>query len=131
MHKFNDFIATHALREIRRGGARYTWTNRQLNPVRSVLDRVLMSTEWEMIFPLCSLMAETIIGSDHAALILRSGEDLMRRSPPFFFERAWLERPEFGDLVWDKWRQLEALVGPSVDPISAWNKISAGLRQFL
>ena len=76
-------------------------------------------------------MAETIIGSDHAALVLSSGEELKKRNPRFFFEKAWLERPEFVDLVTHRWRQLEDLEGASVDPITAWNKISAGLRQFL
>jgi hypothetical protein len=37
---FNDSIARLQLREVVRSGARFTWTNKQLNPVRSVLDRV-------------------------------------------------------------------------------------------
>ena len=28
VHRFNDCIANLALREVQRGGARYTWTNR-------------------------------------------------------------------------------------------------------
>ena len=131
VHKFNDFIANLALREIRRGGSRYTWTNRQLNPVRSVLDRVLMTNGWEMLFPLCSVTAGTIIGSDHAALILSSGEELKKRSSRFFFKKAWLERPEFEDLVREKWSGLAGLGGPTDDPITTWHRISAGLRQFL
>ena len=131
VHKFNDFIADLALREIRRGGSRFTWTNRQLNPVRSVLDRVLMSSDWETLFPLCSVTAGTIVGSDHAALILSSGEELKKRSPRFFFEKAWLERPEFEDLVREKWSTLAGLADPTDDPIAIWHRISAGLRQFL
>ncbi|XP_071677232.1 uncharacterized protein [Lolium perenne] len=131
VHRFNDCIANLALREVRRGGARYTWTNKQLNPVRCVLDRVFISPDWEILFPLCSLVAETIIGSDHAPLILSSGEDLKKRSPRFFFEQAWLERPDFVELVSDKWRSLEGAVGAPLDPIDAWQQISAGIRQFL
>ena len=33
LHKFDDFIATPAPWEVRRGEARYTWANKQLNPV--------------------------------------------------------------------------------------------------
>ena len=131
VHKFNDFIANLALWEIRRGGSRYTWTNWQLNPVRLVLDRVLMTSGWEMLFPLCSVMAGTIIGSDHAALILSSGVELKKRSSRFFFENAWLERPEFEDLVCEKWSGLAGLGGPADNPITTWHRISAGLRQFL
>jgi hypothetical protein len=131
VHRFNDCIANLALREVRRGGARYTWTNKQLNPVRCVLDRVFISPDWKILFPLSSLVAETIIGSDHAPLILSSGEDLKKRSPRFFFEQAWLERPDFVELVSDKWRTLEGTLGAPLDPIDAWQQISAGIRQFL
>ena len=40
---FNSAIAAMALREVTRSGATFTWTNKQLDPVRSVLDRVFMS----------------------------------------------------------------------------------------
>jgi endonuclease/exonuclease/phosphatase (EEP) superfamily protein YafD len=103
-HRFNDCLASLTLREIKRVGARYTWTNKQINPVRCVLDRVFVSTDWEILF---SLMAETIISSDHSALTLSSGEELMKRNPRFFFEKGWLERPEFWDLVTLKWRELD------------------------
>jgi hypothetical protein len=45
-------VVNLALGEICRTGARYTWTNRQLNPVCCVLDGVLMSADWESLFPL-------------------------------------------------------------------------------
>jgi endonuclease/exonuclease/phosphatase family metal-dependent hydrolase len=75
---FNDSIARMDLGEIRRTGARFTWSNKQANPVRSVLDRVLVSASWVGSFPLVSLCAETRIGSDHTPLILDSGDE----SPP-------------------------------------------------
>jgi hypothetical protein len=131
VHRFNDCIASLALREVRRTGARYTWTNRQLDPVRCVLDRVFMTAEWEALFPLCSLVADTIIGSDHSPLILSSGEELRKRSPRFFFEQGWLLRPDFGDLVSNKWRAQVAALWSCSDPITRWQRASAGLRQFL
>jgi endonuclease/exonuclease/phosphatase family metal-dependent hydrolase len=87
VHLFSDCIANLALREIRRLGARFTWSNKQLNPIRSVLDRVLVSPEWEARFPLVTLTAETCIGSDHAPLILDSREGSLCRSSRFFFAR--------------------------------------------
>jgi endonuclease/exonuclease/phosphatase family metal-dependent hydrolase len=67
---FNEAIGEWALREIPRTGARYIWSNRQLNPVRSVLDRVFISPDLEPTFPLCTVTAETSLGSDHTPLIL-------------------------------------------------------------
>jgi hypothetical protein len=36
---FNSFIEDTTLREIKRVGGRFTWTNKQRNPVMSNLDR--------------------------------------------------------------------------------------------
>jgi hypothetical protein len=41
--QFNDCIARMGLRELARSGANFTWSNKQANPIRSVLDRVLVS----------------------------------------------------------------------------------------
>ena len=86
-------------REIARTGARFTWTNKQLSPVRSVLDRVFVTSDWEVLFPMCTLVAETRIGSDHVPLILASGEDRIKRNPRFFFETGWFEIEGFGPLL--------------------------------
>jgi hypothetical protein len=51
VHMFNDLIARMVLIEINRSGARFTWTNKQLRPVRSVLDRVFVSPAWKLSFP--------------------------------------------------------------------------------
>ncbi|KAE8784303.1 hypothetical protein D1007_42121 [Hordeum vulgare] len=56
MHLFNDFIADLVLWDIAIVG-RYTWTNKQVDPIRSVVDRVFISAQWELRFP---------FGFDHA-----------------------------------------------------------------
>jgi hypothetical protein len=83
------------------------------------------------LFPLCSLSAETIIGSDHSPLILSSGDEWRKHNPRFFFKKRWLEHTEFRDKVVLKCRELERLGDPFYDPIDAWNFVSVGLRQFL
>jgi hypothetical protein len=130
MDLFNEHIATWALREIPRSGARFTWTNRQLNPVRSVLDRVFISPALEGFFPLCSLTAETSLGSDHTPLIFDSGEGLPERTNRFFFESGWFERQEFLPMLHTTWLNLSAKVGGR-DIIDWWQFMSGGLRQHL
>jgi endonuclease/exonuclease/phosphatase (EEP) superfamily protein YafD len=92
---FNEHIAMWDLQEIPRTGARFTWTNRQLNPVRSALDRVFISQSFETMFPLCSLAVETSLGSDHTPLLFDSGDELPKRPARFFFETSWFERQDF------------------------------------
>ena len=128
---FNSAIAAMALREVTRSGARFTWTNKQLDPVRLVLDRVFMSPEWEMGFPLCTLVAETRIGSDHVPLVYSSGEDRVRRSPRFFFETAWFEVPGFEEIFREKWRVCVDSLGPQRGPMEFWNAAGGHLRASL
>ncbi|KAE8782108.1 hypothetical protein D1007_44487 [Hordeum vulgare] len=45
MRLLNDCIADLALREIALVGARFTWSNKQADPIRSVLDRVFVSPQ--------------------------------------------------------------------------------------
>ncbi|XP_071683220.1 uncharacterized protein [Lolium perenne] len=127
---FNNTIASWALREIPRTGARFTWSNHQLNPVRSALDRVFVSASFEAIFPLCSLSAETSLGSDHTPLVFDTGEGFPVRSNRFFFETSWFERQEFIPLVQQSWERLLTKVGGR-DIIDWWNFMSSGLRQLL
>lgn len=103
MHAFNEWVADLELLELPWVGARYTWTNNQDNPIRYVLDRVFVLTEWERKFPACSLMAKTHLGSDHCPLILQSGECLRPRQKRFFFEKQWTLQPGFVALVSTIW----------------------------
>ena len=129
---FNDCIARLSLREIERTGANYTWTNKQVNPVRSVLDRVLVSAAWDLQFPLATLKAETRIGSDHTPLTLDTGDDQPPpRSNRFFFQTGWLQIPGFRDLVNKVWLELLMARVACQDPLDLWHYLSAGLRRYL
>lgn len=48
---FNAIIHAYELREITMNGGKYTWSNNQTIPTLEKLDRVLMSKDWEDIFP--------------------------------------------------------------------------------
>ena len=71
---FNEWVADLALIELQRVGARFTWSNNQETPIRSMLDRVFILMEWEARFPACALIVETRLGSDHYPLTMLSGE---------------------------------------------------------
>ncbi|KAM0835806.1 hypothetical protein ACQ4PT_062707 [Festuca glaucescens] len=131
VRRFNDVLATLSLREICQAGARFTWTNNQSLPIRSVLDRVFVSPSWEMNFPLCTLTAVTRIGLDHCPLILDNGEKGLKRFPRFFFQTWWFGVPGFGELVRGKIQQAIGTAGPHCSSIDIWQLIARQLRQFL
>jgi hypothetical protein len=51
MALFNDFISHHHLRELAHVGGTFTWTNKYVALVISVLHRVLGLVGWEALFP--------------------------------------------------------------------------------
>jgi endonuclease/exonuclease/phosphatase family metal-dependent hydrolase len=67
---FNTLIHFYELREILMTGGLYTWSNNQENPTLKKLDRILVSKEWEDIFPdtLVTKLPREV--SDHNPLIL-------------------------------------------------------------
>ena len=48
---FNYVIQFYELRELYMNGGLYTWSNNQENPILETLDRILVTREWEDLFP--------------------------------------------------------------------------------
>jgi hypothetical protein len=129
MRAFNDFIGRFELREIHRG-RKFTWTNKQDSPIMSNIDRVLVTTDWEAKFPMCSLTSLTRIGLDHNPIMLNLGGGYSRMSR-FFFERQWNKMEGFDSLVMEKWRGFKAKCPPEAYSLDAWHGILANMRRFL
>lgn len=126
MNRFNDFISNHELSELLRSGPRYTWTNKQDNPILVVLDRVLVSQNWESHFPIATLTSLLRIGSDHTPLILDTGGTQRMRERYFRFEPAWVVTPGFKELVCSKMPERDDSY-----ILEFWHKKLVGLRVFL
>jgi hypothetical protein len=105
--------------------------NKQLNPVRSVLDRVFISPQWETAFPLLSLVAMPSIGLDHTPLVFATGTDLAPRENRFFFENAWLSLPGFKDMIQAKWGSFVPAQGLYFDAIGFWHYQAGLLCRYL
>lgn len=128
---FNAVLNAAALCEIPRVGARFTCSNHQASPVRCVLDRVLMSPDWELHFPRVSLLALPAVGSDHSALLVSSGLFSDRPTSRFRFESSWFLRDDFIPLVTNKWISLCLDSHRSFSPLDDWRYCSQQLRRFL
>lgn len=104
MGRFRRFVNDKDLKEIPLIGRRYTWSNEREAPTLVKLDRVLCTSEWEDLFPNCSLHSHATEISDHCPLILglTAGYQGKRR---FHFESFWNKPPDFHDVVTQSWGQ--------------------------
>jgi hypothetical protein len=66
---FNFIIHTLYLWKIHMSGSMYTWSNKQKCPTLKKLDRILMSPDWELLFP---LVVKKLVKDqpDHSPLLL-------------------------------------------------------------
>jgi endonuclease/exonuclease/phosphatase family metal-dependent hydrolase len=70
MNAFNSFIERFSSREVHMEGPKFTWTNKHECPIMSNIDRVSVTTEWDLKFSLASLPTLMRLGSDHCPMIL-------------------------------------------------------------
>ena len=67
--RFNAIINTMCLREIFVEGGMFTWSNNQAHPTLEKLDKILMSYDWEDLFPLVTARKLVRDVSDHNPLL--------------------------------------------------------------
>lgn len=66
-------------------GAQYTWTNNQINPIPSKLERFLVSWEAERLWGNLNVTAVPRFTSDHCTLLSESSVNKRRKFPSRFF----------------------------------------------
>jgi hypothetical protein len=67
------------------------------------LDRILVLTEWEGKYPLCSTWSRTRVGSNHWPMFLDTGENTMKKIKQFYFEKQWLLEGNFEETFSNQW----------------------------
>ena len=76
-------------------GRQFTWANSLTDPTYEKLDRVLMTTEWELKYPLVTVHALDRGVSDHTPLLLETGDPAFWGHPKQFkMELSWLSHEE-------------------------------------
>jgi hypothetical protein len=88
--------------EIKDPSRCYSWSNNQDKPIMAVLDRVLVSVDWEARYPLAITMLPKGV-SDHNPIRLSFGEKMQFKNQVFRLEKWWLEIGEFAKLVKRTW----------------------------
>jgi hypothetical protein len=125
---FNTIIDNFDLRDIELNGRQFTWGNSLPNPTNEKLDRVLMSTEWEVKYPLVSDQALDRGISDHMPLYIDTRSLIFSGgSKPFRFELSWFAHEDFFEKVVDMWNK--PIKGNN--SVQRWNLKLGALRSFL
>jgi len=100
---FNNLIHFYELQELVMSGGLYRWSNNQDNPTLEKLDRILISKEWEDIFPNIIVKKLPREVSDDNPLIVSSVTCQPKMHIQFRFELSWLSNPEFLSAVDKIW----------------------------
>ena len=91
----------------------------------AAIDKIFCSTNFEQHFPLASIQAVSRVGSDHVPLILDFGLEVVRKPSLFRFEKWWLERADFHELVRSVWNKPCTFR----NPLDAWQYKIRNLRK--
>jgi hypothetical protein len=71
------------------------------------LDRIFISTEWEKAFSLVRVNSLAKGISDHTPLLIDTGDNCFAIKKKFRFEKWWLERADFKEIVAKAWSNDE------------------------
>ena len=120
---FNNIISTYDLIDIHLVGGRYTWSNNHENPTLERLDRILISKQWEDLFPSAFIYKLPREVSDHNPLILATQTSKPVSKLSFRFELSWIKDQEFKPLVDKIWNK-------PCHASSALERIQSKLKRF-
>jgi hypothetical protein len=95
------------------------------------LDRVLVSIEWENMFPKCFAWNKTRVGSDHWPVMLDTGECHSCRENFFFFEKQWLLEEDFIGKFGQNWQIVRSRFSRKRYSIDIWHGCLSLSRQYL
>jgi hypothetical protein len=125
---FNAVINSLNLRKLELSGRQYTWTNNLQMPTYEKLDRILLSTDWELKYPKVSVHALTREIFGHSPLLLDSEQPPKQNNANMFkFELSWLLKKGFYEVVAQVW-QREIRGATSLEK---WQNKIKNLRKYL
>ncbi|WCJ37367.1 DNAse I-like superfamily protein [Euphorbia peplus] len=120
---FQDFMDAAGLHDLGFTGPRFTWKRGLL---LERLDRAVGNSVWSDTYPRTTINHLPRIKSDHRPLLLSIGNPISHQffPKPFRFIRAWLEHPDYQQLVLNAWNQSEGLdlnISNLTDLLKIWN----------
>jgi mannosylglycoprotein endo-beta-mannosidase len=104
MLAFNDAISNLRLVERPLRGCKYTWTNKQSNPLLERLDWFFTSNAWTTFMPDTVVKSLARDNSDHTPCVI-TASTLVPKPQVFRFENYWLEHDDFQTVLIQGWEQ--------------------------
>jgi exonuclease III len=106
----------------------FTWANSLPIPTYEKLDRIMVSTDWELKYQKVTVQAITRHLSDHTPLLIDTGEITSSVKIHLFkFELCWLLREDFYGIVAEIWQQENN----GHTPLEIWQNKIRRLRKYL
>jgi exonuclease III len=102
MFAFNEAISKLGLVEIPLKGCKFTWTNKQFDPLLERLDWFFTSCAWANSFPNTWASALSRDTSDHTPCLI-SAVTSVPKPHIFRFENFWLEHQQFFEVLQHGW----------------------------
>lgn len=102
----------------------------QENPTLEKLDRILVSKDWEDIFPNTSVKKLPREISDHNPLILYSESYKPTMHIQFRYELSWVNNPEFIAAIkkiWSKPRRAKTMLDKIQQKLNLFNTLRDGV----
>lgn len=87
----------------------YTWANNLEEPTYEKLDMVLVTSKWDIAYPLATVVGLNRKLSDHVPLHLNTGVDAPH-SDMFTFQTCWFEREGFREVAQNSWNECYYLL---------------------
>lgn len=104
MRDFSEWIRQYDMVDLPMGGARYTWTKKQMDLVMCVPNRFLDLLDWVDLFPDCLQLALPWPISNHCPTSLVTG--LEDQGPTFRLEIMWLKEKSSLASVPEWWQEM-------------------------
>ncbi|XP_060670431.1 uncharacterized protein LOC107411957 [Ziziphus jujuba] len=132
-----NFIANMGALDLGFCGTMYTWCNRRGGTanIRELLDRVLASPDWRILFPQAGVIHLPPAGSDHLPLKLTMTQDHPTTPRPFRFLEVWTRDPSCESIIKEAWSSsshnrsrtsLRFKLSNTARALKRWNKDNFG-----
>lgn len=102
MFLFNEAISALRLVELPLQGRRYTWTNKQQDPLLERLDWFFTSNAWTLTYPNTMVWPLVMQTSDHVPCLIKTATTVPK-GKIFRFENYWMQHPDFMQVVQHAW----------------------------